>query len=86
MHEYWNLPLRKQLSFNFLASFPFYKKEIISWEHGNIRTYIIGGAPPAYRPRVSSAVVDPSKMHIAIKRELSMFSEYEKKNTHTKIL
>jgi hypothetical protein len=50
--------------------------------HGNRRTYKIGGAPPAYRPRVSSAVGDPSKIHIAIKRELSMFSEYERKK-HT---
>jgi hypothetical protein len=51
--------------------------------HGNMRTYKIGGAPLAYRPRVSSAVGDPSKIHIAIKRELSMFSEYErKKHTH----
>jgi hypothetical protein len=44
----------------------------------------IGGAPPAHCPRVSSAVANPSKIHIAIKRELSMFSEYErKKHTHT---
>jgi hypothetical protein len=32
-HKYWNLPLWKQLSFNFLASFWFHKKEIFPWEH-----------------------------------------------------
>jgi hypothetical protein len=33
MHEYRNLPLSKQLSFHFLASFPFCRKEIFPWEH-----------------------------------------------------
>jgi hypothetical protein len=36
MHKYWNLPLPKQLSFYFLAFFPLLKKEISSWERGNI--------------------------------------------------
>jgi hypothetical protein len=36
MHEYRNLPLNKQLSFYFLASFPFCRKEIFPWECGNI--------------------------------------------------
>jgi hypothetical protein len=36
MHKYWNLPLHKQLSFNFLASFLVCRKEIFAWEHGNI--------------------------------------------------
>jgi len=36
MHKYENLPLHKQLSFDFLASFLFHKKEIFPWEHGNI--------------------------------------------------
>ncbi len=36
MHGYGNLPLRKQFSFYFLASSPFCKKEIFSWEDGNI--------------------------------------------------
>jgi hypothetical protein len=34
-HEYENLPLHKQLSFYFLASFLFHRKEIFPWEHGN---------------------------------------------------
>jgi hypothetical protein len=36
MHKYRNLPLCKQLSFYFWASFPFCRKEIFPWEHGNI--------------------------------------------------
>ncbi len=35
-HKYGNLPVCKQLSFNFLTSFPFCRKEIFPWEHGNI--------------------------------------------------
>jgi hypothetical protein len=42
MHEYRNLPLHKQLSFYFLASFLFGKKIKI---HENLGTYEIGGAP-----------------------------------------
>jgi hypothetical protein len=42
MHEYGNLPLHKQLSFYFLTSFLFDKKNKI---HGNMGTYKIGGAP-----------------------------------------
>jgi hypothetical protein len=36
MHEYWNFPFCKQLSFYFLASFSFGRKRNISmetWEH-----------------------------------------------------
>jgi len=38
MQEYGNLgfPSRKQLSFDFLNSFSFSRKEIFPWEHGNI--------------------------------------------------
>jgi hypothetical protein len=36
MHEYKNLPLHKQLSFYFFASFPFCKKDIFPWESGNV--------------------------------------------------
>ncbi len=35
-HKYGNLPFCKQLSFDFLASFPFCRKEIFLWERGNI--------------------------------------------------
>jgi hypothetical protein len=45
MYKYWNLPLSKQLSFYFLTSFPFCKKENKS--HENMGSYKIGGAPPA---------------------------------------
>jgi hypothetical protein len=31
MHKYRNLPFHKQLSFYFLASFPFHRKEIFPW-------------------------------------------------------
>jgi len=47
MHKYRNRPLSKQLSFDFLTSFPFCAKEIFPWEHGNIENW---GAPPAYIP------------------------------------
>jgi hypothetical protein len=33
MHEYRNLPLCKQFSFYFLASFSFCRKETFPWEH-----------------------------------------------------
>ncbi len=38
-HKYKNLPLCKQLSFYFLASFSFRRKEIFPWEHGNIQNW-----------------------------------------------
>jgi hypothetical protein len=41
-HKYRNLPLCKQLSFYFLASFSCCKKEIF---HGNMGTYKIAEAP-----------------------------------------
>jgi hypothetical protein len=44
MHKYGNLPLCKQLSFDFLTSFPFHRKEIFPWEHGNIENWGAGGA------------------------------------------
>jgi hypothetical protein len=34
--EYRKLLLHKQLSFDFLASFPFRRKEIFPWEYRNI--------------------------------------------------
>ncbi len=39
MHEYKNLPLHKQLSFNFLTSLLFRRKEIFPWECGNISNW-----------------------------------------------
>jgi hypothetical protein len=36
MHEYSNVPLHEQLSFDFLTSFPFHRKEMFALEHGNI--------------------------------------------------
>jgi len=47
MHKYRNRPLSKQLSFDFLTSFPFCGKEIFPWERGNIEKW---GAPLANRP------------------------------------
>jgi hypothetical protein len=41
MHKYLNLPLQKQLSFNFLLLSFFVEKKYF---HGNMRTYKIGGA------------------------------------------
>jgi hypothetical protein len=35
-HKYGNLPLCKQLSFDFFTSFPFCSKVIFPWERGNI--------------------------------------------------
>jgi hypothetical protein len=49
MHKYWNLPLRKQVSFYLLASFPFREREIFPWEHGNKYNW---GSSPAYHTRV----------------------------------
>jgi hypothetical protein len=37
MHKYRNQPLSKQLSFDFLRSFPCCGKEIFPWERGNIK-------------------------------------------------
>ncbi len=41
-HSYGNLPLHKQLCFDFLTSFPVCRKEIFPWEHENIYNW---GAP-----------------------------------------
>jgi hypothetical protein len=44
MHEYENLPLHKGLSFDFLASFPFRRKEVYV-PTGMWGTYKIGEFP-----------------------------------------
>jgi len=46
-HKYSNLPLQKQFSLYFLTSFPFRRKKIFPWEHGNMGTYKTRGAPLA---------------------------------------
>jgi hypothetical protein len=71
MHdEYRNLPffpLCKQLSFDFLASFPFCRKEIIF--HGNVGTYKIGEHP--WHNALEFFCLGTSlKIHIEIKMEL----------------
>jgi hypothetical protein len=53
----WELPLNKQLSFYFLTSCPFHRKEF----HGNVGTYKNGGSSPSITPQGCSAGVDPSK-------------------------
>jgi hypothetical protein len=45
-HHYRNLPVCKQLSFYFLLSFSFRRKEIFI----SMGTYKIGGAPPGIMP------------------------------------
>jgi hypothetical protein len=45
-HEYGNLPLNKQLTFYFLTSCPFHRKEF----HGNVGTYKIGGSSLSITP------------------------------------
>jgi len=47
MHKYRNRPLTKQLSFDFLTSFPFCGQQIFPWEHGNIENW---GSSPSVHP------------------------------------
>jgi hypothetical protein len=64
MQEYWNLFLRKQLSFYFLGFFPFHQKEIFLWEH------IKFGELPQHNALWYFCWGRSLKIHIEIKREL----------------
>jgi len=80
MHEYWNLPLHKQLSFYFLASFLF--RNIF---HGNMEHIKLGELPQHYALRFF-CWGRSLKRHIEIKREL--FTEpkrYSKGTNATKV-
>jgi hypothetical protein len=65
-HEYRNLPSHKQLSFYFLVSFSFRRKEIFPWDYGNIKL----GELPQHNNLGFFCWGRTFKIHIEIKREL----------------
>jgi hypothetical protein len=80
MSEYWNLPLHKQLSFYFLASFLFRNISMGTWEHINM------GELPRHNDLRLFCWGRSLKIHIEIKREL--FTEpkrYFKEKNATKV-
>jgi hypothetical protein len=64
MHEYKNLPLHKQLSFYFLTSLLFHRKEIFPWEHIKL------GELPGHNALGFFCWGRSLKIHVEIKRGL----------------